>query len=92
MNEMDRFTTCHLTIVVPTQLEYISPLLIVIAIVMALVGLCAYNTIRKRIKRKALEAKIQRRAARKAVDDVEEKDEGAKGKKGKGKKGKKGKM
>jgi len=88
---MDRFTTCHLTIVVPTQLEYISLLLIILAIVMALIGLCAYNIVRKRIKRKALEAKIKRRAARKAVDDVEEKEEDAKGKKGKGKKGKKGK-
>jgi len=82
LNQMDRFTTCHLTIVVPTQLEYISMLLIVLSAVAAIIFLLLYFYIRKRIKKRYIEAKIKRRQARRAVDDEEEADAG-KGKKAK---------
>jgi hypothetical protein len=41
-NEMDRFTTCHLTIVVPTQLEYISLTLIILSVVVFIIGASVY--------------------------------------------------
>jgi hypothetical protein len=47
--------------------------------------------IRKRIKKRALEAKIKRRQARRAVDDVDAEPEEAEAPDKKGKKGKKGK-
>ena len=76
-NEMDRFTTCHLAIVVPTPIEYISMTLILLSVVVAMLGSCVYWYVRKRIKKKYLEAKIKRRAARRAVDDTGD-DEGGK--------------
>mmetsp|Transcript_11006 Transcript_11006/g.22017 ORF Transcript_11006/g.22017 Transcript_11006/m.22017 type:complete len:250 (+) Transcript_11006:59-808(+) len=88
-NGMDRFTTCHLTIVVPTQMEYVSMTLIILSVVVGLIGAAVYWYIRKRIKKRALEAKIKRRQARRAVDDVDGEPEEApapdakKGKKGK---------
>jgi hypothetical protein len=78
-NAMDRFTTCHLTIIVPTQLEYISMNLIIIGAFLFFAGFTAYIYIRKRIKRRYLEAKLKRRQARRAVDDEPEgEDKGTK--------------
>jgi len=88
MNEMDRFHTCHLTILVPTTLEYISQLLIILSIALAVLGLAMYMYIRKRIRKRYLEAKIKRRQARRAVEDVEGNEEDAFKEKG-AKKGKK---
>jgi Na+-translocating ferredoxin:NAD+ oxidoreductase RnfG subunit len=51
-----------------------------VAIIATLMCTCVYYVVRKRIKRKALEAKIKRRAARRAVDDDggdDDKKEGA---------------
>ena len=49
-NQMDRFTTCHLTIVVPTNIEYISMTLIIMSVIFAMIAAVVYTYIRKRIK------------------------------------------
>ena len=58
---MDRWTSCHLTIYVPTWYIRYTRRIIAISVVAGFFALIAYETIRRRLKRQYLLAKIERR-------------------------------
>eukprot|EP00598_Pedospumella_elongata_P012679 CAMPEP_0185006192 /NCGR_PEP_ID=MMETSP1098-20130426/83933_1 /TAXON_ID=89044 /ORGANISM="Spumella elongata, Strain CCAP 955/1" /LENGTH=2045 /DNA_ID=CAMNT_0027534327 /DNA_START=353 /DNA_END=6490 /DNA_ORIENTATION=+ len=64
VDELDRFTTCHQTIYVPSATERDSLVLIIVLSVLGFLGIILYDTASRRLKRRFLLAKIERRRTR----------------------------
>ena len=69
VNEMDEFTTCHLTIYVPSDLERSTVLYISVFSSVTFVITVAYFFVRERIRKMYLLAKIERRRSRRSSEE-----------------------
>lgn len=66
---MDRWTTCHLRILVPSFWVRYTRLLITLSVLFGFFGLILYSVIRRRLKRQYLLAKMERRRSRRSSED-----------------------
>lgn len=69
VDDMDRWTSCHLKIMVPNTFQRYTRIIIVVTTLLAFVGMITYNVVRRRLKRKYLLAKIERRRSRRSSED-----------------------
>ena len=64
VDELDRFTTCHQTIYVPTSSQRDSLLFIILFSCLGFLAIVSYRYVSARVKRRFLLAKIERRRSR----------------------------
>jgi hypothetical protein len=69
LNSMDHWNSCHLIIYEPPWYIRYTRLLITVGTLLSFFGLIAYNTIRRRLKRQYLLAKIERRRSRRSSEE-----------------------
>lgn len=64
-----RYKTCHMTIYVPTWFEQYTPALVVSASLLGFLVVTGYMYIRRKLKQKYLQAKIERRRSRRSSEE-----------------------
>lgn len=69
VDEMDRFTSCHLTIYVPSSNEKSSLAFIIVFSVLGFFAIIAYRYAYERVKRRFLLAKIERRRSKRSSEE-----------------------
>jgi len=76
-DEYGRFTTCHLEIFEPSWAERYSQQIIAVSVVGGVLAAITYCCVRRRIKRKMLLAKIERRRSRRSSEESMKAKKGA---------------
>ncbi len=69
VDEMDRFTTCHQTVFLPSSSQRDSITLIVVFVFLGFLGTVAYYYLSAKIKKRMLLAKIERRRSKRSSEE-----------------------
>jgi hypothetical protein len=69
VDELDRFTTCHQTIYLPSSIEKDSVILICVFSICGFFGAVAYYFVNERVKQRYLLAKIERRRSKRSSEE-----------------------
>uniref|UniRef100_A0A7S2SRM0 EGF-like domain-containing protein n=1 Tax=Rhizochromulina marina TaxID=1034831 RepID=A0A7S2SRM0_9STRA len=72
LNQMDRFTSCHLSIASPVWYEYLSIFLIITSTISTFLLLIVYCYVRQKIQHQRRQAKIRRRQALRELHESKE--------------------